>query len=496
MSEIANYTFLPWVRQGLSNDISGQSGSRATITINLSLSGEKLEGGSLDPPAVPQSVEIYGPGDVVGVDPSAIIKVEPHNWVTNFESNYLAYVEFYDEDFPWRYSPVKPNGHRLQPWLALVVLKESEFKDGKNLKGRPLPYINLEAAAKLPPSDQLWAWSHVHVNRNIVGTPINSTTAGDIEAKLAATLAENPDLAYSRILCSRRLEDTAYHAFVVPAFATGLLAGNGEDPATASSPDAPAWTETVRPPTLPFYYRWYFRTGVVGDFEYLVRLLKPQPIDGRVGLRDMDVQRPGANIEGIIDEPGTAESDRLGGILKLGGALRIPDAYYDEEELALVEKYRDWPAIGGFPHRFQRDLAQFINLADSYQEKDAGDANSASEISEILTADDPETEYDIGQNPDPLITAPLYGQWHALTQRLLKARDGSDVAPDDNWVHELNLDPQWRVPAGFGTKIIQKNQERYMKAAWDQVGAVSKPTREYVPGRSRVIRPGSGTMSI
>ena len=77
----------------------------------------------------------------------------------------------------------------------------------------------------------------------------------------------------------------------------------------------------------------------------------------------------------------------------------------------------------------------------------------------------------------------MYGQWHALTQRLLKARDGSDVAPDDNWVHELNLDPQWRVPAGFGTKIIQENQERYMKAAWDQVGAVLEANKRIRAGQ-------------
>ena len=170
----------------------------------------------------------------------------------------------------------------------------------------------------------------------------------------------------------------AYHAFVVPAFETGRHAGMVRIRDFVIARCARR-AEIVSPATLP-YYRWYFRTGVVGDFEYLVRLLKPRPTDGRIGRRDIDVQRPGANIEGIIDEPGTAESDRLGGILKLGGALRIPDAYYDEEELALVEKYRDWPAIGGFPHRFQRDLAQFINLADSYQEKDAGDANSASGI--------------------------------------------------------------------------------------------------------------------
>ena len=29
----------------------------------------------------------------------------------------------------------------------------------------------------------------------------------------------------------------------------------------------------------------------------------------------------------------------------------------------------------------------------------------------------------------------------------------------DNWVHELNLDPRFRVPAGFGTKVVQNEQE-------------------------------------
>ncbi len=484
MTEIANYTFLPWLREGIANEISGQSGARATITVNLDLSGETLDGGSATRPTITQNIEIYGPGDVVGIDPSAVIRVEPHNWITNFESNYLACIEFYDEALPWRYSPMTPAGHRLYPWITLVVLKEGEFTDGKNIRNRPLPYINLEAGAKLPPSDQLWAWSHVHVNKNVIGSAFATSDAAEIEAKLKTTLSTNPDLAYSRILCPRRLEpDTAYHAFVVPAFETGLRAGIGEDPAGAAAPDAFAWTDAVRPPALPYYYRWYFRTGVTGDFEYLVRLLEPQPIDSRVGIRDMDVQDPGANIRGIIDDPAAPPEEKLGGILKLGGALRIPDAYYNEEELAVVEKYRQWFALAGYPHPFQQDVAAFINLSDTYQEKAAADANSQAAITEKEPADDPGTEYDIGQNPDPLITAPLYGQWHALTQRLLKDRAGSDLDPNDNWVHELNLDPQWRVPAGFGTKIVQENQEQYMKAAWEQIGQVLESNRRIRAGQ-------------
>ena len=129
MNEIANYTFLPWLRQGLANEISGQSGTRASITVNVAISGEKVDGGSTTRPTLQRNVEIYGPGDIVGIDQSSIIKVEPGNWITNFESNYLPYIEFYDEDFPWRYSPVMPIGHRLHPWITLVVLRDDEFTE-------------------------------------------------------------------------------------------------------------------------------------------------------------------------------------------------------------------------------------------------------------------------------------------------------------------------------------------------------------------------------
>jgi hypothetical protein len=102
MSEIANYTFLPWLRQGIANRISGHTGVRGTIAIDLTLSGEKEDGGSQTRPAIHKDVEIYGPGDIIGIDPRAVIKTEPRNWITNFEPNYLSYIEFYDEDFPWR----------------------------------------------------------------------------------------------------------------------------------------------------------------------------------------------------------------------------------------------------------------------------------------------------------------------------------------------------------------------------------------------------------
>jgi hypothetical protein len=84
----------------------------------------------------------------------------------------------------------------------------------------------------------------------------------------------------------------------------------------------------------------------------------------------------------------------------------------------------------------------------------------------------------IEEDPDPLITPPLYGRWHAMVQRLLEEKDGTPISPNKNWIHELNLDPRWRVSAGFGTKVVQDKQEEYMDAAWGQVGDILEANRK------------------
>ena len=59
-----------------------------------------------------------------------------------------------------------------------------------------------------------------------------------------------------------------------------------------------------------------------------------------------------------------------------------------------------------------------------------------------------------------------------MTARLGNDRNGTPVAHADNWLHELNLDPRFRVAAGFGTGVVQARQEDLMAAAWDQIGDV------------------------
>ncbi len=487
MSRLPEYSFFPWLRQGLGNqisdpDIAGRVQLRSEIPVALQLSGTGLAGALVQavPPA-PRNVPLAGPGDIVGVAARAVVRTEPRNGISNFEPNYVPCIEFYDEDFPWRYTPARADSaaHRLRPWIALVVLEEgTEFKEGSNLGDRPLPFITVDDPGRFPPADQLWAWAHVHVNRGMidagqrlpalgVAVPAGTDPSQPAVERLAQTLDENADLAYSRIICPRKLKDnTSYHAFVVPVFESGRLAGLGLDPATAPAAMQSAWADypgRAEAQNYPCYYRWFFRTGTVGDFEFLVRLLQPRTVDRRVGTRDMDVQDPDGNLPGITDP-------ELGGVLKLGGALKVPRKALSDADWAFLQKYENWATP--YPQPFQEKLAALINLADEYQVKPAAEANADASLTPAVAGDE-----------DPLITPPLYGQWHALQKRLLSRRDGSNLPDRGNWLHQLNLDPRHRVAAGFGTRVVQQTQETLMDAAWRQIGDVLEAQRRIRAGQ-------------
>src|SRR5437870_1865667 len=105
--EVARYQFHAWARKGIANSIAegddlGAGTStvveRAEVPIGVSLNGAGLT----------KTFSLIGPGDIVGVNHDMIVRTEPRNWVSDFESNYLCFLEFYDEDFVWRYTPAAP----------------------------------------------------------------------------------------------------------------------------------------------------------------------------------------------------------------------------------------------------------------------------------------------------------------------------------------------------------------------------------------------------
>ncbi|MEP6689805.1 MAG: hypothetical protein ABJD07_01545 [Gemmatimonadaceae bacterium] len=408
---IARYTFLPWMRRGLGNRLdagAGAGASRATLTVSVTAKSDAAQ--AVVPPV---TVRLVGPGDIAGVHPHQVIRTEPRSLVTDFEPNYLAAVDFYDEDFPWRYSPLVVDGkqHRLPPWIALVVLKDDEFKRSL-APGRPLPAFDLTSKAKradlFPKLGEEWAWAHVHLNEALGGTP----TAPNL-ASLKAALDADPDVGYARVLCPRKLDaNTGYTAFVVPVFEVGRKAGLGETVGDAD--DGTVRASAGAATEFPIYYEWYFRTGVDGDFEALVHALVPRDMDPRVGIRDMDVTQPGFGVASVANAPD--------GVVGLEGALLAPTT-------------------------IQKPLAAASDFVP--------------QIEPVLNAP---AEARVAGEADPVVAPPIHGCWHAQVERV--------NATERGWVNELNLDPRHRAAAGLGARVIRKHQEEYMRQAWEQIGDV------------------------
>ncbi|MEV7037788.1 hypothetical protein [Amycolatopsis sp. NPDC051061] len=456
------YTFLPWLRSGISTQVTTppQAGVRATVKVQLMVSGDPITGHETLAQPVNRDVQLYGPGDVVGVDPRAISRTEPRPGVPNVEPNYLAHIEFSEEDFLWRYSPAAADGHttRLTPWLALIVLATGDEFTEVPATGGPLPAITVvDPAGSLPPADQLGAWAHVHVNGSLADPVATDGTTAALAA-LAEVVRTNADNACSRLICPRHLQPgTAYEAFLVPTFESGRLAGLGLDPAVAPNALYSSWGPHYanRPAegVLPYYHRWAFATGTAGDFEFLVRLLRPQAPDPRIGKRDLDVHGdPGLDLPPITDQ---------GGVLPLRGALKVPVRTGDPIDPAdNWDHFIDTGEAPPYPHPFEEAMAGLLNLADDYQRHEPAAAHAAS-----LSAT---------AGPDPVITPPLYGRWHALTTRLLDDENGTPVSPEvlRGWLHRLNLDPRFRIAANLGTQVVRARDEELMAAAWAQVGDV------------------------
>ncbi len=163
---LGRYHFQAWARRGIAASLNNPDGgslpSRANLSVQLFLD---VQGGAqpnpVQPPATP--VSLFGPGDVVGVDPRMVIRTEPRQFTVNFEPNYLSGIEFDTPDFPWLFTPAAPNGDRLRPWVALIVLKQSEFTM-PSIAPNPLPTILVQTMSALQDLSGSWNWAHVQIS--------------------------------------------------------------------------------------------------------------------------------------------------------------------------------------------------------------------------------------------------------------------------------------------------------------------------------------------
>jgi hypothetical protein len=419
----AAHAFLPWLRRGLAGSIarvdgSGSPAPRALAQLAIDLNNHSLSA------AVP--LTLAGPGDVAGLDPRAIIRVWPRPAVQDAEPNFFPLIEFDQADLPWRYTPARATTQdRLRPWICLVALRDDEIESytAATVRGT-LPIVTVKSAASLPKLDQSWAWAHAQVSG---GRTIST-------AELAELFHTAPERVTSRLLCPRRLDPRiGYRAFLVPTYERGRLAGIGEKVTDGVDSLTLAWADGAARVALPVYYEWRFQTGVVGDFEFLVRQLQARVLPASVGFRDMDVTSPGGGL------PGAAAS-----ALALQGALKATNTVPGT-----------WPE----PQRsnFIAPLQTLLNAP-----------------AEMLSQ----------PGANQVVAPPLYGRWHA-------ARTTLDPVQPPPWFQELNSDPRNRVAAGLGTQVVQAQQQQLMASAWqqlDQIRAINERLRFAQFARETALR--------
>jgi hypothetical protein len=413
----ATYHFLSFVRAGFAAAITqpdtlgaGQQPALATAPVGVLVSGI--------PKPVSHNAVVRGPGDVIGISASQVVRTDPVDGAVGVEPNYFAQIEFDRPDLPWLFTPAAAAGERLRPWIVLVVVD----LDGPNAcvlsDGSPLPHLDVPAAAanQLPDLSASHLWAHAQVV-----TPNGQT--------VPAAIAGDPRLSISRLMCPRHLEPFRWYlAAVVPAFKVGLLAGLGQGVSLEDETRLdPAW-QPGGEAVLPVYYSFRFRTGEEADFESLARKITGRPLPPGVGTRTLDVSRPGAGLPAL--SPPTDVHDTQS-IVWLDGALRPLDS-------------------------------------DALPKRDAG-AEQTFRANLTVLLDRPAILLR-GGDVDPVVAPPIYGDKHALVVEL-----GTGTAPP--WIEELNLDARTRVAAGLGTQVVQARQDDLVARAWRQLGDVLAANR-------------------
>ncbi|MEJ6554866.1 hypothetical protein PQI51_07525 [Microbacterium esteraromaticum] len=395
------------------------AGARAESVVSLPLADSA---GRADPTrqrVVQQRIVLYGPGDVRGIDVDQIVRRYPAPGTTDAEETTLAHIEFDRPELPWAFSAATAQG-LMRPWLTLVVLDRSAVRW---LPGSPaLPMIEV-------PRDQLPSLARVHQWAHAQAAQADSSTT-----HTSVSLATRLSSAYapanlSRLVSPRALEpDTEYLAAVVPATDAGVKAVRG---ALGGSLDA-AWPDSSQDAVvLPVFDSWEFRTGQAGDFATLALRLKGVVAPYQVGRRFVDAREPGRPLTSLTGgEPGGRQVLRC--------ALFSPSPA--PTELATVES-ATWSAAK------TEELTSQVNLA-----------------ARLEAAQQPGPD---GIPPIPVIGPRIY----AKLQRGAVVVDGAD------WFAELNLNPMNRMVGGLGTRVVQRDQEQLMQAAWAQLGEVQKANR-------------------
>ena len=528
--EIASkLSFIPWLRRGLSRQINseqvdtlgkldenGPSKKRAYLSVATTFDLSPINGSDSVKRIESMQISLVGPGDIGGLQTVSILQVVPADGIKNFESNYFPFIEFFEEDLPWRYTPAKEKGHKLRPWLNILVCKKDEFalqtdNDG-NIMIRLKIRDNAHFKEVLGDPSETWRNAHVQfIDQKLSGI-------SNLNSEVNSLLDSNEDQAISRLLSSRVLEEnTAYQAFLIPTFETGRLSGLGlsfdEIPAQMS-----AWGNTLddqkqghlQPLDFPVYYQWEFETAN-GDFMELARKLKAVTTNNLPAALKVDVSKMGNGLNystmqivpkrKVIDVPAATHPigyastafpnladeaiirERIKNLLDRNPVLLENQQL--KEESSGSARMRSTQAISKAPIKevpLKDDFRKILNTellrsselgitkADNIP-KEANLAVRALKSKKASRNPVPTNRSNLSEAimDDPWIVPPLYGAKQILATSLEVSENKGH-----QWFLELNLDVRYRAAAGLGKRVVQTHQEDFVHRAWEQVELINE----------------------
>lgn len=394
--------------------VGGATRASSTMTLPLTDSSGGAE-------AVTVDVTLYGPGDVRALDPTEIVRRYPAPDSLDAEETVFAHVELDRPELPWAFSAAAP-GAGLRPWLALVVLEAATVRwEPAGSALLPILQTPLDQLPVLADRTHLFA----HAQTSSLGGAADTD-----EAPLSVRFSPaHRAVNLSRLVSTRVLADsTDYVAAIVPITAVGVQAGLGLTGGDLGPAWAPGGPDPVR---LPVFDHWSFRTAPDGTFTSLASRLQGVAAPYEVGRRFFDVSSPGAPLTELA--PGAAGRKQV-----LHGALVSPTPPSTPEQQALEAARWDEPQTAALRAALERPA-------------ELGGSTEPGEPVPAL----------------PIVGPRLYG----AHQR------GSATVEGGDWFAELNLAPTLRVAAGLGTRVVQRDQEQLMAAAWAQLGEVLAANR-------------------
>lgn len=430
-----NTYFFPWIRKGIGlyikdQDTLGKSDNNSTnrpqIIVNAEISGLTNDG-KTNQRKVSKVINFVGPGDVLNINPNAIMRIFPESNSEILSDNGLPYIEFWEPDFAWRYTPAKANKNNLRPWIALVVCEENKCSIGVNKSGTKIVKFIVETEDSykqiFPDPKEIYKSAHA------LGINENEPT-------------------FCRILNLRQkkeLDKKRYKAFLIPVFEVGRLNGLEYNASTIPAQKS-AWEKDLKtqqrehkdPLSFPYYYTWNF--SVQGkSFVDLVEALKKNE-DIRSGT-DINVTSLGEGLD----------FDSLNKERPARTSILIP---------APLQPIGTKPKKT-FPSPKLNDEEELFNNLNSLLSKSPVFFDNATEKSENL------------KDTDPWVTPPIYGAKHVLASSLKK----EDVK-NFPWIEQINLDLHYRAVAGLGKKVVQRDQEYFVQRAWEQIEAIKAQNEE------------------